>query len=74
MFKITNMRFTYPEGEEGNVEINWNANFADGSSANGVAKVTITEFSSVVTGLNGYAELVKDKVVDGFEAIGQENA
>lgn len=65
-FKITNMSFNYSEMK---VNINFDANFESGDILSGNVGLTMEEFNTNTTGLAGYANLVKEKLVKNFNEM-----
>ena len=65
-FKITNMSFNYSEMK---VNIQFNAEFESGDILSGNVGLTMEEFNANITGLVGYATLVKEKLVENFNAM-----
>lgn len=65
-FKITNMSFNYTEMK---VNINFDANFEGGDILSGNVGLTMEEFNANITGLAGYATLVKEKLVENFNTM-----
>lgn len=65
-FKITNMSFDYTEMK---VKISFNANFESGDILSGNVGLTMDEFNGNTTGLTGYANLLKEKLVHNFNEM-----
>lgn len=65
-FKITNMSFSYSEMK---VSISFDANFEGGDILSGNVGLTMEEFNANTTGLAGYANLVKEKLVKNFNEM-----
>ncbi|MDT2686576.1 hypothetical protein [Enterococcus gallinarum] len=65
-FKITNMSFNYSEMK---VNIQFNAEFESGDILSGNVGLTMEEFNANTTGLAGYANLVKEKLVKNFNEM-----
>lgn len=65
-FKITNMSFNYSEMK---VNISFDANFEGGDILSGNVVLTMEEFNANTTGLTGYANLLKEKLVHNFNEM-----
>lgn len=71
-FKITNMSFNYgneESGEKATIDIRFDARFEGANNISGLITLSEEEFNGNTTGLVGYANLVKEKLINHFNEM-----